>query len=369
VRNSFDVIVLGAGIAGAASARAIAAAGRRTLLLAPAPLPGEATTAAAGMLAPQIEANAGDALLAFAIAARERYRALAHDLASAGHDIGHHPDGILHVAFDRPGAEALAAQADAQRGLRLEAEYWDRDAVVARVPGIGDAVTGGLFAARDGSVDVEAVLRALLSDGAASGVTRIEAAADTLLVTGGRVTGVRSATDEYAAPAIVLAAGAWAPGIAGLPRLLPIEPVRGQMALTPWPAGETRIVLFVHGGYIVPRGDHAILGSTMEKAGFEPRTTAEGIEHIRTTTGRILPALLTWPIMRTWAGLRPLTSDGLPIIGMDPDVAGLVYACGHGRNGILLGPLTGDVVRDLITRGETPHDISAYRVQRFASPS
>jgi len=365
VRNSFDVIVLGAGIVGAAAARALAAAGRRTLLLAPAPLPGEATAAAAGMLAPQIEAHAGDALLDFAIAARERYHTLARELAAAGHDIAHHPDGILHVALDGPGAAALAAQAGAQRSLGLDADYWDRAALLARVPGIGDAVAGGLFAAKDGSVDVTALLRALLADAAARGVTRVEAAADALLTAGGRVAGVRAGDGEYAAPDVVLAAGAWAPALAGLPRPLPIEPVRGQMALAPWPAGEARMVLFTHGGYVVPRGEHAVLGSTMEHAGFEPRTTAAGIEHIRVTTGRVLPALLTWPILRTWAGLRPVTSDTLPIIGRDPDIAGLVYACGHGRNGILLGPLTGDVVRDLVTRGETAHDISAYRVERF----
>jgi glycine oxidase len=317
------------------------------------------------MLAPQIEAHAGDPLLAFAIAAREQYRALAQDLAAAGHDIGHHPDGILHVAFDEAGASTLAAQAEAQRVLGLEAEYWDRAALRAKVAGIGDGVPGGLFAAKDGSVDVEAVLRALLADGAARGVHRIAAAADAVLTGGGRVTGVRAGSDTYTAPAVVVAAGAWAPRLAGLPRPLPIEPVRGQMALTPWPAGETRLVLFGPGGYVVPRGDHAVLGSTMEHAGFEPRTTAEGIEHIRLTTGRMLPALLTWPILRTWAGLRPLTTDGLPIISTDPDCAGLVYACGHGRNGILLGPLTGEVVRDLVVRGETGHEIGAYSVMRF----
>ena len=352
---------------GAASARTLAAAGKRVLLAAPAPLPGEASPAAAGMLAPQIEAHAGDPLLDFAIAAREHYRALSHDLAAAGHDIGHHPDGILHVAFDDAGAAALAAQAEAQRTLGLEAEYWDRDTLKGRVPGIGDGVPGGLFAAKDGSVDVDVLLRALLADGAARGVTRIEAAVDAIAVSGGRVTGIGIGADDFHASAVVLAAGAWAPRLAGLPRALPIEPVRGQMALTPWPAGEARCVLFGPGGYVVPRGDHAVLGSTMEWAGFEPHTTAEGIEHIRVTTGRILPALLTWPILRTWAGLRPLTSDGLPIIGPDPEVEGLIYACGHGRNGILLGPLTGEVVRDLIIRGETPHDLSAYDVQRFGT--
>ncbi len=319
------------------------------------------------MLAPQIEAHAGDALLAFAIAAREHYHALASDLAARGHDIGHRLNGILHVAFDAAGADELAAQTQTQQALGLEAEYWDRATALARCPGIGESVTGGLFAARDGRVDVEALLRALLADGAARGVVRVEAAADAVLSAGGRVTGVRAGDTEHAAPVVVLAAGAWAPRVAGLPRPLPIAPVRGQMALSAWPAGEPPMVLFGPGGYVVPRGDHAVLGSTMEQAGFAPHTTAEGIEHIRVTTGRILPALLTWPILRTWAGLRPITPDGLAIIGPDPDLAGLVYACGYGRNGILLGPLTGDVVRDLVARGETQHDISAYRVQRFAT--
>ena len=124
-------------------------------------------------------------------------------------------------------------------------------------------------------------------------------------------------------------------------------------------------MLFGREGYIVPRGDTAILGSTMEHVGFVKETTEDGLAHIRAEAAAILPALSSAMFTRTWAGLRPMSPDGLPIIGTDPDVEGLLYATGHGRNGILLGPITGEVVRDLLVRGETSWDIAAYSIGRF----
>lgn len=366
--NTFDCIVIGDGIAGAASARALARAGARTLVLGRGDTRGAATPAAAGMLAPQIEAHAGDPTLDLGIAARDRFPQLADDLRAAGHDIGLVRHGILHVAFDDAGAVTLAAQAAAQRALGLQAEWWDQLTVHREVPGAGDDVTGGLFAPQDASVDNVALLAALLADAAAAGAeVRRQQDADRIVVRQGRVGGVRHADGESAAPWVVVAAGAWSPQLHGLPRPLPVVPVRGQMALTPWPGGERPVVLFGPGGYIVPRGPHAILGSTMEHVGFDPTTTADGIAHIRTTTGRILPPLLTYPMLRTWAGLRPLTPDGRPILGADPEIEGLCYCTGHGRNGILLGPLSGEIVRDVVLQRGTSWDLTPYAITRFAT--
>ena len=125
-------------------------------------------------------------------------------------------------------------------------------------------------------------------------------------------------------------------------------------------------VLFRHGGYIVPRGGDAILGSTMERAGFDARTTEDGLRTIREATAAILPDLRDRPVRRTWAGLRPMAADMRPIIGEDPEVQGLFYATGHGRNGILLGPITGEIIRDLVVSGETHWDLAPYSVSRFA---
>jgi len=364
-----DCIVIGGGIVGAAAARALAAAGRSVLLFDRGPAGAEASAAAAGMLAAQIEASADDVLLPLAIAARDRYAGLVAELEQRGATgLGFLPCGIALVALDEARARDLAAQVDAQRTHGLDSQWLDRAALAARHPGIGAEARGALLSPRDGVVNNVALTAALLADAIRHGAEIREHEEIThLRVAGARVAGVTSARATYDAGAVVLAAGAWSPAIRGLPRVVTVMPVRGQMALAPWPPGEPKGVLFGRGAYVVPRGDDALLGSTMERAGFEKATTAEGMHHIRTETGSLLPALLTQAIRKTWSGLRPMTPDGLPIIGRDPEMEGLVYATGHGRNGILLGPLTGDIVRDLVVRGETAWDLGPYSIGRFAT--
>ena len=113
------------------------------------------------------------------------------------------------------------------------------------------------------------------------------------------------------------------------------------------------------------RGDEALLGSTMEHAGFECRVTNEGLAQIFRGAVRLIPALFIGRVHRMWAGLRPMTPDGRPIVGRDPGVEGLWYATGHGRNGVLLAAITGDVVADLLTSGETAVDVAAWRPERL----
>jgi glycine oxidase len=363
-----DSIVVGAGIVGATTARALAREGCRVQLLDAGPAEGAASPAAAGMLAPQIETGPGDPLLPLALAARDAYPALVAELEERGlGPLGYEACGIALVALDESRADELRRQARAQRDLGLEARWLERDALAQRHPGIAREALGALLAPRDSHVDPVALLAALLADGARLGVRRVSESVTSLLVEAGRVRGVRTERSIHHADAVVLAAGAWTPKIEGLPRPLPVEPVRGQMARCRWPRGEPRGVLFGRHAYVVPSGEHALLGSTMERAGFEVRTTAEGIRHIRTETGALLPALLTLPIERSWAGLRPMTPDGLPVLSRDPDVAGLVYATGHGRNGILLGPLSGEIASDLVLHGETRWPIAPYSIDRFSS--
>src|SRR5437763_695282 len=166
----------------------------------------------------------------------------------------------------------------------------------------------------------------------------------------------------------VLAAGVWSPQVRGLPRPLPVEPLRGQMAATAWPDGCPPAILFHDHGYVLARGADAVLGSTMERAGYDARVTNEGLAQIFRGAVRLLPALMTQSVQRMWAGLRPATPDGRPILGRDPEVDRLWYATGHGRTGILLAALTGEIVADLLTTGETDSDIAPLRVDRFHEP-
>ena len=165
---------------------------------------------------------------------------------------------------------------------------------------------------------------------------------------------------------MVIAAGAWAAGLGGLPRPLPVEPLRGQMLSL---AGSPlRHVTYGAGGYAVPRGDgRTIVGSTMERVAFDAGTTEAGLAQVRATGGAICPALADRRMLNGWSGLRPVTPDFLPILGRDPEFPALVYACGHSRNGVLLAPLTGDVVADIVLDRPPTHDISPFRIERFAA--
>ena len=363
----YDAIVIGAGIVGAAAARALALAGSRVLLPERGWPGGEATTSAAGMLAPQARCRPGDPLLPFAVAARDRYASLVSDLAAvAPHGLGYRACGVAMVACDAARAAELEALAAAQRAAGLDATWLDRPALAQRHPGIGPTALGALLAPRDGAIDNVALGAALLASGARAGVEFAEREEVLeLLVKGGHVTGVRTSRGVREAPTVVLAAGAWTPSIQGLPRILPVTPVRGQMALVSWPENEPDGVLFGPRCFALRRGPDAILGDTMEWAGFEPATTEAGMDEIWRETGALLPALLGQPVRKMWAGLRPMTPDGRPIIGRDPEVQGLLYATGHGRNGILLGPITGDIIRDLAVKGETAYDLAPYAVERF----
>ena len=127
---------------------------------------------------------------------------------------------------------------------------------------------------------------------------------------------------------------------------LPIRPLRGQMlALGPQSPPPFRHTLYAHGGYLVPRPDGRIIaGATEEHAGFDARTTDAGIESQQQMAAALVPALREWPQHSVWAGLRPVSADGLPLLGRVPGWDNVHVATGHGRNGILLTPITGDLM-------------------------
>ena len=146
-----------------------------------------------------------------------------------------------------------------------------------------------------------------------------------------------------------------------------VAPVRGQMAALPWPDGARRAIVYGHGCYMLARGDEAIAGSTMEYVGFRPEITSAGLARIFTGVTAALPHAHRAAVHRTWAGLRPVTPDGLPIIGAEPRLPGLWYATGHGRNGILLAGITGVIVRQLLAGEPTVEEIDAFAPGRFWS--
>jgi glycine oxidase len=361
-----DVIVIGGGAIGAACARELGHAGRSVLVIERGGEAGEGWRAAAGMLAPQIEAHADDPLFELGLAGRERYAQLAGPLRDAtGIDIGFWQEGIARVATAEPEVDELRARVAWQRQQGHTCDWLDADEVAARWPWLGPTL-GALWAPHEGALDPHRLVEALLTDARRRGARVVTDEAVALERSGAQVTAVVGRSGErYQAGQYVLAAGAWSGRVGGLPRPLSVEPIRGQMAALPWPADVPPAIVFHRLSYLVARGGEALIGSTMEYAGFDVDVTPDGLSSVLANASVLFPNLQRGAVSRTWAGLRPGTPDGRPIIGRAPTTENLWYATGHGRNGILLAALTGDIVRSMLDGEPTETDLGPVAPGRF----
>ncbi|MDP9205053.1 MAG: FAD-dependent oxidoreductase [Gemmatimonadota bacterium] len=351
-----DVIVVGAGLIGLTTAVALAERAVSVTLIGQH-LAGEASPAAAGMLAPSVERASGPAH-AFGVAARDRYPSYVAFLAErTGIDVPLNRLGILQVALSEKGIKGLQKPA-------LPSSTWLESRDLHELePALSHAL-GAMLNPDDGSVDNVVLLEALnliVSMSSRIGlvqeiVVAIEASADSAAVT--TATGAR-----YNARRVVVAAGAWAGQIAGAHFARAVTPARGQ--LVSYSRSPLRHVAYGPRGYVVPRGAVTIGGSTVENVGFDSGTTASGVKKVREGSEEICPRLASAAQIRAWAGLRPVTPDMLPILGVDPDRPALLYACGHSRNGVLMAPLTGDLIADVVTGTPLSHDLSQFRPGRF----
>ena len=361
-----DVVIVGGGVIGAACARQLALAGSRVRLIERGGTAGEAWRASAGILAPQIEVPIDDPLFELGIAGREFYRENGPQLREAtGTDIGLSEGGILQVASRENEVETLKARVAWQRQHGHHCEWLDPDEVRRDWPWLASSL-GGLLAPRDGYLDPVRLVAALRADAVRLGVQLVSDNVTSLSRTAGRVTGVQGG-EWHPSDHVLLAAGAWSGRIGNLPRPISVEPVRGQLVAYPWPEGIPPTTVFGLGGYLLPRGKEGIAGSTMEHAGFVPEVTEAGVAAIQARAEQLVPALQGARILRAWAGLRPGTPDGRPIVGREPELEGLWYATGHGRNGILFAGITGQIIADLLAGEPTVEEEEVLRPERFWS--
>jgi glycine/D-amino acid oxidase-like deaminating enzyme len=168
---------------------------------------------------------------------------------------------------------------------------------------------------------------------------------------------------RYASRRLLVASGAWAGSLPGLPRPLPVRPVRGQLVrLEGLPI---RHVVHLADGYLVPRAGTLIVGATSEEVGFDSHTTPRGLATLRAIATRAVPVLSHAEAADHWAGLRPIAPDGVPIYGADPAVPALAYACGLSRNGILFGPWAAMQLAPLLAGGSAPATLDPFRLGRL----
>lgn len=356
--RAVELLVVGGGIAGLSAA--IAAADRRMrVIVLDQPRPGAASRAAAGMLAPSLH-GLPPAALPDALAARDHFPAwLAMLEARGGGAVPLNREGILELAASGEELAALLARAGPAAEALDPGQLTRLEPVLA--PGAGALLHPG-----DGAVDNVALMSALVAvAGRERRIRLLHAEVASVELGQGGVTAATRGGGHLRAGAMILASGAWAGALPGLPRALPVQPVGGQLLLLA--GAPLRHVVHGGGGYLVPRGGSTLVGATTEPHGFAARETVEGRDWLLGVVRRAAPSLGATEVTEHWAGLRPATPDGLPILGADPGNGSLHYACGFGRNGILLAPWAAErIVAALAGEGDAA-GLASFRADRFGT--
>ena len=355
MRDHYDIVIVGGGVIGLTIARALARRGVGDVCLVErGNLGTEASWAAAGMLLPQVEADAPDEFFNLACQSRDLYPAFAAALREeTGIDVELDTTGTLYLALTDTDHEEIEKRYEWQTRAGLSVERLSGAEARALEPCISEATLGALRFPKDIQVENRRLLSALANSVTKLGVEiATQTIVDSLIIDGNHVRGVQTSGGAINCPTVVIAAGTWSSFIKTAP-MPAIEPIRGQMICLEAKPQLTKHVIYSPRGYIVPRQDGRLLaGSTSEHAGFAKRVTAGGIAGILRNALEISPAISSLPVIDTWAGLRPRAADGLPVIGPCGEIDGLFYATGHYRNGILLAPLTGELISKAIVSSQ-----------------
>jgi len=368
-----EVDIVGGGVIGCAIAHALASSGIRVRVLE-RDRPGvHASAAAAGMFAPLAESEGQGALLPFGLAALRAFPGVRDELRSTtGIDVGWVQRGLVRL-FRKDVREASSPMpVPALEALGLE--FWDASQLRAQLPGVSPEIECARFSPREGVVDPVRLTRAYRVAAERSGA-RFESGVrvHSVLETHGRVSRLATSAGTLASECVVWCTGAWAGELDTPLGPLAVRPVKGQMLELEVQTLRSGPLIWGDGVYLVPRDDGLVrVGATMEQAGFDVVPRVGGMLELMRAAISIWPTLEEARFERAWAGLRPVTPDGLPLIGPCPGLSGLVLAVGHGRHGILLSALTAERVRALIlgSAEDPPDDDLPWRrldPGRFAS--
>ncbi|MGH9388565.1 MAG: NAD(P)/FAD-dependent oxidoreductase [Vicinamibacteria bacterium] len=367
----YEMIVIGGGIAGGSAAYHLAAAGAGRILLleAGSRLGAESSRAGAGILNAHFAESPPGPFADLCFSALDYYPEFAASLAEeTGIEVELLDWGVLDLLRDEPDRQLSRARCEwlDARGARYE--RLRASDLRSRVPAAAGSFEEAVLYSGDKHVNNDRLIDALEAACVKRGVEiRLGARVSGIAVEKGRAAGVVVDGVWIGAGAVVIAAGSWSGEIAkGLGRELPLQPARGQMVSYRPKRPLLRHVLTAKLHYLVPRKRGEILaGTTFELVGFNRETTAEGIASIKREAAAICPVLAKLEIERAWAGLRPYCEDAQPIVGPCASTPGVFFMTGHSRKGLLLGPLTGKCLAEMITTGHSSPLLQCADPRRF----
>lgn len=372
--HTTEVVIVGGGVIGCAIAYHLRKAGANVIVVERAEVAAEASSAAAGLLAPLGEIFGPGAYTDLLLASWSLYPELIPTLEeTSGMRAEYYCPGSLYTATNAADTVSLREQMAVWESFGAQVTWLAGDEVRAREPLLEPGVEAAIYALQDGSIKPAAVTKAYAGAARQLGVLFRERTEITgIQRNASRVTGVKTALGEtIGCEHLVIAAGAWSALFGDwLGFTIPVNPMRGQILSLKQPASPLKHILFGEDVYLVPKLDGTIyVGATVEQAGFDKSVTAEGIAWLLSSAIRLVPVLGSAHIAKIWAGLRPWSPDSRPILGKAPGWENLTLATGHSATGFELSAITGVTIAELVMTGQTPEIIRAFGVARFLGGS
>ncbi|MDQ0256324.1 glycine oxidase [Evansella vedderi] len=366
------IIVLGGGVIGLATAFSLSRRGHEVTILEKTTCGGQASGAAAGMLAPYTEIGEDpDPFFKFCLNSLRMFKEWQQDVKDASEiDFEYTESGSIHVVYHESDILPLETRIAWQKEFGSDAEIVDKEQLKSLEPNLSDAVIAGIYSKEESHVFAPEYVRALKIACQNNGVTIIEQTG-TVTVEEWKSTPILKTEDgnQYTGDRLVICSGAWAQELEETFQIrIPVFPIRGQICAYKLEPEKVNHIITSSQGYLVPKANGTLVnGASEDIAGFSTDVTEKGISRLVNWNKRILPFLEAKTPFHTWAGLRPATQDGFPLLGPLEDAPHIIFATGHYRNGILLSARTGEAVADIISgKPLDPSTQTAFNPERFS---
>ncbi|TYR75129.1 glycine oxidase ThiO [Rossellomorea vietnamensis] len=362
----YDVIVAGGGIIGSSIAYQQAKLGKKVLIIDRHSVGAEASSAAAGMLGAQAEIHENAAMLQLALKSRSMFPQLLQELEDwTGINAGLVNKGMIKIAQSSGEAAHLQKQVHYHAGWDPEVKWLSGKEMLQQEPALSTKLEGGMLIPNDGQVMAPQLSKAFAQGAAAHGADIIEfCEVENIMFKDQRVKGCETSQGKFSSDQLVITTGAWAGELLKKTGLsLPVSPVKGECFSVVPSHHIIQSTVFSEGGcYIVPKKDgRLIVGATTLVNRWDKDVSLKGVSSLSQKAIDLLPDIKYAKWEKAWAGIRPQTGDGLPYIGPHPAYEGLYIAAGHYRNGILLSPITGKMISDMIERKVPEKEEALYQ--------
>jgi len=372
MQQTTDVAIIGGGISGCAIAYFLRKAGADVTVFDQGDIGAEASSAAAGILAPLGSLSGPGPFADLLLESWSLLQELIPELeTTSGISVEYTQSGTLYIARSPHSIHNLRKRMQEWQPHEQEMYWFDGNQARDYEPALALDVMAAVYAPQEGQLKAPKLTRAYARAAAALGATlRDHTEIAGVQRQGKRVISITTTQGEtIACKQLVIAAGAWAARCgAWLDLSLPVVPQRGQILTLEQPMQPQRHVVFGEAIYFAPKQDNTlVVGATKEEVGYDKRLTAGGISWLLSTAIRLAPSLEGCAIAQMWAGLRPHTPDHHPILGRAPGYENVTLAVGHSSNGIMLSAITGQSITALIATGNTPEVIRAFGVERFTA--